>query len=197
MGSATVFPDRIISGRLPSASSAFTSELTAILIAIPQMFWFPEEYAIYSDSRSVLCSISNPFCHHPLVIDIYRWLRPLRDRAMTVHFCWVPGYVGIPGDEKADLEAVDAASTHTTLLLLAFLPGIIIPISQQRSDTRGSHHGRTLEQTNWEQSKNLFLHPPVVRIVSMKTFCQVYALDKHGWRTNICEVMSLLFVMNW
>ena len=88
IGFATVFPHRVIFGRLLSAYSVFTSELRSILPAIACMFRLPEsEFVIYSDSQRVLCSIGNPFCHHPLIRGTHRWLRSLRDRGKTAHFC--------------------------------------------------------------------------------------------------------------
>ena len=46
-------------------------------------------------------------------------------------------------------------SSHNHIAPIRLPQGIIIPISQQPSDACGSHHGRTLGPTNWEQSKTV------------------------------------------
>ena len=75
------------------------------------MLRLPEsEFVIYS--QRALCSIGNPFCHHPLIRGIHRWLRSLRDRGKTAHFCWAPSHDNIAGNEEADLEIVAPANTH-------------------------------------------------------------------------------------
>ena len=172
-----MFPHWIISGRLPYASSVFSGDLLAILPAIAHILRLLEtEFVIYSDSQSSLRSISNPFCHHPLVREIHRWLRILSDRGKTVHFCWVSGYVGIADYEKVDLEAVAAATTHNC----------IAPTRLHTRDYYSHFSPVHCFDVSGSQSKILFLLgvTPVDRIGSMRSFCHGYSLD--GWRTNIC-----------
>ena len=113
VGFAAVFPNKTISGKLPPAASVFTAELRAILPAITYMLRLPQRnFIVYSDSQSALQSICNSFSLHPIVREIHRWLRVLGDAGKQVTFCWVPGHVGVPGNEEADRQAVAAANTH-------------------------------------------------------------------------------------
>ena len=105
----TVFPHKVISDRLPSVSSVFAAELWAVLPVVALMLrLFGTEFVVYSDPQNALRSIGHPFCHHPFVQEIHRWLRTLRDRGKALHFCWVPGTVGVTGNGKA-------ATTHNRI----------------------------------------------------------------------------------
>ena len=121
VGFAAVFPGKTISGKLPHASSVFTAELRAILPAVTYMLRLPQkEYVIYSDSQSAIRAISNPFTLHPIIREIHRWIRLLQSDNKTVTFCWVPGHVGVPGNEEADRHAV--AATNQTYVAPVKLP---------------------------------------------------------------------------
>ena len=113
VGFAAVLPHRTISGRLPAASSVFTAELRAILPAVTFLIRLPQqEFIVYSDSQSALQSICNSFCLHPVVREIHRWLRVLHNRGKSVTFCWVPGHVGVAGNEQADRAAAAAVDNE-------------------------------------------------------------------------------------
>ena len=93
------------------ASSVFrTSSLTPCGCAHVSTSWNWVCYLLRLSKG--LSSIGNPFCHHALVREIHRWLRTLRERARTVHFCWVPGHGVVAASEKADLEAAAGATNH-------------------------------------------------------------------------------------
>ena len=106
VGYAAMFSARTLSGRLPPAASIFTAELRAILSAATYMLRLQSHtLVLYSDSKSALQSICDPFSHHPLVGEIHRWLRMLYSRNKHITFCWVPAHVGVAGNEAADREA--------------------------------------------------------------------------------------------
>ena len=42
---------------------------------------------------------STPFIH-PLILSALEWLYLLSNRGYRVGFCWVPGHVGVPGNER-------------------------------------------------------------------------------------------------
>ena len=60
-----------------------------------------------SDSLSVLKSISNAKCDHPLLVDLFNLYFKLCDNKDIV-FAWVPGHVGIRGNNVVDLAAKHA-----------------------------------------------------------------------------------------
>ena len=60
-----------------------------------------------SDYLSVLKSISNAKCDHPLLVDLFSLYFKLCDNKDIV-FAWVPGHVGIQGNNVVDLAAKHA-----------------------------------------------------------------------------------------
>lgn len=103
---AAVMPDKIIARRLPDAASIYTAELKAILVAVAYMVRYRRPvYTIYTDSRSAIQDISNPFSAHPMTKQIHMWLNLLKSRGKRVVFCWVPSHVDVVGNETADRAA--------------------------------------------------------------------------------------------
>ena len=60
-----------------------------------------------SDSLCVLKSIPNAKCDHPLLVDLFNFYFKLCDNKDIV-FAWVPGHVGIWGNNVVDLAAKHA-----------------------------------------------------------------------------------------
>ncbi|GFX28285.1 probable RNA-directed DNA polymerase from transposon X-element [Trichonephila clavipes] len=83
------------------------AELTAILIALQHILISNHRhFCVYTDRMSVLESLH--FLterRHPIVIEILILLRKLERKGFDIVFSWVPGHVGILGNEQADTAA--------------------------------------------------------------------------------------------
>lgn len=83
-----------------------------MVLALQIIFTLPvASFTIFSDSLSVLsalrsCVSSVP----PLVLSALEWLYLLGNRGYRLGFCWVPGHVGVTGNERADVLAREAAA---------------------------------------------------------------------------------------
>ena len=114
VGSAAVFNDKILKRKLPSLCSSFTAEVYATLLAVKEIYYSSSQgqhYIIYCDSSSVLSSFKQVWPTHPLVQEVQDWLVLLHSRKRAkVSFCWVPGHVGIVGNEAADKASRSAAA---------------------------------------------------------------------------------------
>ncbi|GBN10855.1 hypothetical protein AVEN_81789-1 [Araneus ventricosus] len=106
VGSAEVFPDTQISEKLHPFCSVFTSELYAIylgLVKIAMSNFF--KFIIYTDSKTSIAAFKNVSSQsHPLVIQCLNVYNNLK-KYFIIRFCWIPGHVGIRGNEKADNAA--------------------------------------------------------------------------------------------
>ncbi|GFT74581.1 putative RNA-directed DNA polymerase from transposon X-element [Trichonephila clavipes] len=100
VGCGVVFNNTILSLNLHNSMSVFSAELTVILVALQHIVISNHRhFCVYTDSISALESL------HPTVIEILILLRKLERRGFDIIFSWVPGHVGILGNEQADTAA--------------------------------------------------------------------------------------------
>ena len=91
--------------RLHQSASIFTAELNAVKTALISLKPSANiSCAVYSDSRSALQAIKGQ-SDNTIVQDILELLVLLREKGISVTFCWVPGHSNIAGNEHADKEA--------------------------------------------------------------------------------------------
>jgi len=110
VASAAVFGKKISTKRL---NDTFTSIYTAELEAISLALEFIERssatrFLVISDSLSALQSISSYKLDFPQVVNIKEKCHYLLSSGKRIVFLWVPGHVGILGNEKADQAAKNA-----------------------------------------------------------------------------------------
>ncbi|GFT70404.1 putative RNA-directed DNA polymerase from transposon X-element [Trichonephila clavipes] len=107
VGCGVVFNNTILSFSLHNSMSVFGAELTAILIALQHILVSNHRhFCVYTDSTSALESLHFLTEHwHPTVIEIRILLRKLERKGFDIICSWVPGHVGILGDEQADTAA--------------------------------------------------------------------------------------------
>ena len=79
---------------------------------------------IFSDSYSAMCRLRSNNYYHPVLRKVQHDLHELRLNGKAVSFCWVPGHVGIRGNERADIAAKLATLGQPELILLHFIDWI-------------------------------------------------------------------------
>ena len=94
---------------LPDYASVFTAEACAILSALRSA---PSKTLICSDSLSVLKAITNPKCNTWHTVDS---IRNILIQNELLKILWIPGHVGIYGNEAADHTAKYACLAPTIL----------------------------------------------------------------------------------
>ena len=95
--------------RLPDDSSVYVAELYAIKKAlefVAERHW--ERIMICTDSRAVVLSLQQTSPSSPLLIQVFNVLHTLTTNDTRIHFLWVPGHCGIPGNTQADNYAKQA-----------------------------------------------------------------------------------------
>ena len=108
VASAAVFGQQVYSARLPSASSIFSAEATAIRLALKFVASSEKsKFMICSDSLSCLlaiesCKIQNPFILK--IVEIYK----KKSLVAIVIFTSIPIRIGIQGNIVVDQEAKNA-----------------------------------------------------------------------------------------
>ena len=66
------------------------------------------KFMIFSDSLSALQALGKLKTDHPLLIQIQELLHTVNSDQKEIVFMWVPGHVGIRGNEAADRAAKEA-----------------------------------------------------------------------------------------
>ncbi|GBM58321.1 hypothetical protein AVEN_177172-1, partial [Araneus ventricosus] len=154
VGCGVVIADVTSSFQLNDLCSVLTAELTAIFLALERISdLLDHKYCIYSDSKSALEALSHPQNGtHPLALDILCLLQTLQARDFQILFCWLPGHVGIKGNELADTAAKTATTSWQQPLPYADVKKFI------------SHHIHNLWQGSWDLQISNKLHSIKPRI---------------------------------
>ena len=97
------------------------SVYTAELQALKQVYQSKEKkFMIFSDSLSALQVLKNFKIDHPLLIQIQELLHKINANKKETVFMWVPGHIGIRGNETADRAAKEALNTEPMAGLIPF-----------------------------------------------------------------------------
>ena len=109
--------------RLPDDCSIFSAELKAIFLALKHVYKSKNShFLICSDSLSALEALLSYKMFHPLLTDIHDFHSKLLMENKIISFMWVPGHVGISGNEQADLAAKEALNNEISSVPKQFVP---------------------------------------------------------------------------
>ena len=129
--------------RLPDNCSIYTAELHAIQLALGLICQSKKKsLLVLSDSLSVLKSISNGKCDKPILVDLFNLYFKLICDDKDIVFAWVPGHVGIWGNNVADLAAKHALEKSINRRMA-------VPYSDFKVLT--NKYVKKLRQTEWER----------------------------------------------
>jgi len=141
-----------LSVRLPGVTSIFNAELHAILLALDVVRRSKEKhFIVLSDSYSSLIALGGSYFDQDSVYKYLKTYSTLTNSGKTVILCWVPGHVGIPGNERADRVAKAALSLAIfpfKISVTDFLPRAKLLMRREWQEIWNCCHGNKLHAIN-------------------------------------------------
>ena len=109
VASTAVLGQQVYYARLPSASSVFSAEANAILLALKFVASSDKSKCmICSDSLSFLLAIESCKTQNPFILKIVQIYKGLVAIGKHIIFTWIPSHIGIHGNTVVDKEAKNA-----------------------------------------------------------------------------------------
>jgi ribonuclease HI len=106
--------------RLDPFSSIFTSEVLALFKALEAVFNLPlGKFLLCTDSLSAIQRLQSPDFTHPLILELCTTSHTLSKQYFKRKLAWIPGHVGISGNEVACAAASDATTQGS------LVPGVL------------------------------------------------------------------------
>jgi hypothetical protein len=75
----------------------------------------PGQFLLCTDSLSAIQGLQSPSLTHPLILELCMSCHSLFKRGFDIAVSWIPGHVGISGNEAADAAARDATRRGTLI----------------------------------------------------------------------------------
>ncbi|XP_043252544.1 uncharacterized protein LOC122397459 [Colletes gigas] len=114
-GYAVITPESSLSTKLAPYTSIFTAEATAINHAIKISYINSYTHTIiFTDSMSTLEALSSIPSDNGILLQIQETNHEITEKGHKIILAWIPGHVGIPGNEKADQIAKQVANSPTS-----------------------------------------------------------------------------------
>ena len=116
VGCSVIYGEQETGQKIVGHASSYSAELYAILAAVEIIHRDNEEhnFVIYTDSKSVLMSLSTTNASHPIICRILHIILKIHDQNKRIKICWVPAHIGIVGNERADRAANRATNNRNT-----------------------------------------------------------------------------------
>ena len=117
---ATVLNKTIHKKVFPMKSSIFTAEVFAIGLALNIISRDKHNKFIrFSNSLSVLTSVKNKKLENPLIVKLHSRLDSMSSHKKII-LCWIPRYIGVSGNERANSVAKSALDLSPEILSIPY-----------------------------------------------------------------------------
>ena len=148
VGAAAVSNTNVMKCRLPDKSSVFSAEVKAIDLALNIAEESRESnFIVFSDSLSTLQALFNKDLENPMICKILERISTLGTTREFV-FCWIPGHIGIKGNDRADKNAKSALTLP--------ISDVKVPSSDFKSAV--SSNTQSSWQSQWDTDDNNKMH---------------------------------------
>ncbi|XP_064477835.1 uncharacterized protein LOC135391498 isoform X1 [Ornithodoros turicata] len=145
---AYIIPSEDITGifRLSHLASSTCAELHDLLFAMHKMLQCSARpWVFYTDSKAAIQCLATMGIRSPLmsnVADVLETYKELLDLGHCIVLQWVPGHVGLPGNEEADRAALRGhhiASAHSIILPKGDRQALVRALSADKTRSQWLH----------------------------------------------------------